>query len=160
MSTVVEVPDRFVEILVALKRGDMISVDDVTWLCDQYNDVAEKAERQAAQLDAARPICIAAEETVRLRTEPCTEHNTTPEAPCVCWDAAAKALQDAVFKAREEHIDMLLPDEEAAEIEPELEPELEPAVPPQQSLVEVEEPDDDDDDDLDDDLDEEDEDDP
>lgn len=161
MSSPAEIPERFLEIITTLKRGGTVTVDDVTWLCAQYNDAAEQAELLTARMAVARPVCVASERLVQLRTGPCEveAHDQEPPEKCACWDLAESELELAVVAVRNAgYFDMLLPDEEEPEAEPE--PEGEGAASDLPSLVEVEEPDDDeDDDDLDDDEDDEDEDD-
>lgn len=151
-----DIPERFLEIIATLKRGGMITVDDVTWLCNQYNDAAEKVELLSARLAVALPVCIASEKLVQLRLGPCEveAHDSEPSEKCACWDQAELELETAVVAVRNAgYFDMLLPDEEP-EAEPE--PEGEGAASDLPPLVDVEEPDDDDDDDDDDDLDDED----
>ena len=87
MSATMDIPERFLEIIATLKRGGMITVDDVTWLCNQYNDAAEKVELLSARLAVALPVCIASEKLVQLRLGPCEveAHDSEPSEKCACW---------------------------------------------------------------------------
>lgn len=142
-STADTAASRYMEILVLLGRGEQITVGDLQWLCSQYEDKRTQAETAAAQLEAVRPVCVAAEEYVRLRTESCELHGTRA-TECPCWAPALEALTEALSPVRAAYLDFLLPDA------PEPEPEEEPAEPTPTTPVEPDEPDEEDLDDADD----------